>query len=106
MANKILGVSVHSFEEAEQAIQAGADYVGIGPVFATQSKADAEPPCGLDFLQQAASRFTSLPIVGIGGITANNANQVLATGIDGIAVISAISLSNNPFKAAHNLATL
>lgn len=106
MAGKILGVSVHSFDEAEQAIQAGADYVGIGPIFATTSKDDAEPPCGTDFLQQVVARYPSLPIVGIGGITADNAKQVLTTGIDGIAVISAISLDNNPFEAAQNLAKL
>lgn len=106
MKGKILGVSVHSFDEAQQAIQAGADYVGIGPVFATQSKADTEPPCGTDFLQQVVTRYPSLPIVGIGGITADNAKQVLATGIDGIAVISAISLADNPLEAAQYLARL
>lgn len=106
MKGKILGVSVHSFDEAQQAIQAGADYVGIGPVFATQSKADAESPCGTDFLQQVVARYPALPIVGIGGITADNAKQVLATGIDGIAVISAISLADNPLEAAQYLANL
>lgn len=106
MTGKILGVSVHSFEEAETAIQAGADYVGIGPIFTTQSKADAEPPCGTDFLQQVAIKYPSLPVVGIGGISSNNAAQVLATGIDGIAVISTISLSKNPYETARYLVQL
>lgn len=101
--DKIVGISVHSIEEAERAIEGGADYVGIGPVFPTQSKADAKPPCGPAFLHEMASRFPHLPFVGIGGITEDNRLQVLEAGADGIAVISAISLQENPKQATQNL---
>lgn len=103
IGNKYLGVSVHNMEEAEQAIKSGTDYVGIGPIYATQSKADAKKPSGTTFLKEAASRYPSLPIVGIGGITVENGNEVLSAGADGISVISAISLSDNPFEATQKL---
>jgi len=90
MANRLLGVSVHSQEELQTAIDHHADYVGIGPIFATTSKSDAQPPCGTIFLQQASKLQPNLPIVAIGGINWTNANVVLQAGADGVAVISAI----------------
>ncbi|MCT6816046.1 MAG: thiamine phosphate synthase [Lysinibacillus fusiformis] len=90
MANRLLGVSVHSQEELQTAIDHHADYVGIGPIFATTSKSDAQPPCGTNFLQKASKLQPNLPIVAIGGINWTNANIVLQAGADGVAVISAI----------------
>ncbi len=90
IGNMILGVSVHSQDELETAIVHHADYVGIGPIFATTSKRDAQPPCGTYFLQQAHNFYPELPIVAIGGINPTNAYAVFQAGADGIAVISAI----------------
>lgn len=86
----ILGVSVHSEAELQTAKQYGLDYVGIGPIFATTSKSDANPPSGTTFLQSVRSKSPELPIVAIGGINCFNAPSVLQAGADGIAVISAL----------------
>ena len=100
MGNKWVGVSVHTMTEVEESIRYGADYVGIGPIFPTNSKSDAKKPSGTRFLREVADFYPELPIVGIGGITPDNANEVLEAGADGIAVVSAISLSENPLKVA------
>ncbi|MDN7227761.1 thiamine phosphate synthase [Planococcus sp. N064] len=88
--DKILGVSVHSLEEAEKAVLSGADYVGMGPVFGTQSKADTKSPAGTSGILAVKNRYPGLPVIGIGGIAPDNAGQVWAAGADGVAVISAI----------------
>nr|WP_280525809.1 thiamine phosphate synthase [Planococcus soli] len=88
---KLLGVSVHSVKEAQLAAKAGADYVGMGPVFGTTSKADAKKPAGVKEIRTVATAFPFLPIVGIGGIKPENAVQVWKSGVAGIAVISSIT---------------
>ncbi|MCM3609674.1 thiamine phosphate synthase [Planococcus sp. MERTA32b] len=88
---KILGVSVHSLEEARIAIDAGADYLGMGPVYGTQSKADAKRPAGTTGIKKVASHFPLTPVFGIGGITLQNAGAVWQAGACGVAVISALS---------------
>jgi thiamine-phosphate pyrophosphorylase len=88
---KILGVSVHSVKEAAAAVRAGADYVGMGPVFPTASKADAKSPAGVTGILSVKALYPELPIVGIGGITPDNAEFVWAAGAEGVAVISAIA---------------
>lgn len=95
IGNMILGVSVHSQAELQTALQYGADYVGIGPIFLTTSKSDANPPSGTNFLQQARMQYPELPIVAIGGINCSNAPIVFKAGADGIAVISAICQSED-----------
>ncbi|MFJ7730976.1 thiamine phosphate synthase [Lysinibacillus sp. NPDC097231] len=91
----LLGVSVHSQEELQTALQYGADYVGIGPIFSTTSKSDAKPPSGTTFLQQVRKQYPTLPIVAIGGINCSNAHMVFKAGADGVAVISAICESED-----------
>jgi len=88
-AGKIIGVSASTLDEALRAVQDGADYLGVGPVFATGSKADAGVPIGLEGLA-AIKRHVSIPIVAIGGITHGNLADVIAAGADGVAVISAV----------------
>ncbi len=88
---KIVGVSVHTEEEMYTAVQGEADYVGIGPIFETKSKADAQPAAGVSFLSKARNNFPHFPIVAIGGITTDNAKEVIQAGADGVAVISVIS---------------
>ena len=92
---RIVGVSVHSVEEMEQAVRGGADYVGIGPIYETQSKSDAKTPAGLSFLQQARRLHRDFPLVAIGGITTKNAHETLIAGADGVAVISEICQSQD-----------
>ncbi len=88
-AGKIVGVSAGNLDEALRGVADGADYLGVGPVFATGSKADAGAPLGLAGLAEI-KRHVSIPVVAIGGITAANVSDVLAAGADGIAVISAV----------------
>lgn len=89
--NKLLGVSVHSLEEAQAAARNGADYVGMGPIFGTASKADAKEPAGVKEILAVKKDLPDLPIVGIGGITPDNAAQVWEAGVSGLAVISTIA---------------
>lgn len=99
-----IGVSAGTVEEALAARNGGADCIGVGAMFATSSKADAgEPigPKGLRAIREAVG--SDLPIVGIGGITLQNAEQVINAGADGVAVISAISRADSPRKAAQDL---
>ena len=85
----IIGVSVGSVEESLRAEKEGADYIGLGPVFATTSKDDAGPVCGLDLLNSVKDSV-GIPVVAIGGITMDNAPSVIGAGADGLAVISAV----------------
>lgn len=99
--NKILGVSVQTVEQAVLAEKNGADYLGVGAVFPTGSKADAEN-VNIDTLK-AICKAVSIPVVAIGGITAENAKLLKNSGICGIAVISAIYAENNIKSAAENM---
>ena len=100
---KILGVSVDTVEEAVLAGEAGADYLGVGPVFeARGTKADAGRPVGVGRIARIR-RHSSLPIVAIGGIDAENARKVLEAGADAAAVISAIVSANDIAEAARRL---
>ena len=99
----IVGLSVSNAAEA-RAVDAGVvDYVGVGPVFPTPSKHDAAPALGLDGVADVC-RLLSLPTVAIGGIDCENASEVLATGVQGVAVISAICLADEPAFSAARLA--
>ncbi|MFQ5847846.1 MAG: thiamine phosphate synthase [Candidatus Methylomirabilales bacterium] len=86
---KLLGVSCHSLGEAEEAQEGGADYILLGPIFFTPSKASYGPPLGLELLREVRPRIR-LPIFAIGGITAANREEVLGAGADGVAVISGV----------------
>jgi len=100
--DRVIGGSAGTLEEALKCQSEGADYVGCGPVFPTTSKHDAGPASGLSFLKQVLARV-SLPVIGIGGITAENAPEVMASGIHGIAVISAVCCQLDPEGAARTL---
>ncbi len=86
---KIIGASTGTLAEAQEAAAAGANYLGVGAVFGTQSKADAGEPIGPSGLKEIVSAVP-LPVVGIGGITVENVAQVIRAGAAGAAVISAI----------------
>jgi thiamine-phosphate pyrophosphorylase len=88
-SGKILGVSTHSLEQAVKAAEQGADYLGIGPIFPTATKATGYRPVGCDTIRQLRARI-DLPIVAIGGITLSNVGEVIRAGAAGVAAISAI----------------
>lgn len=97
-----LGVSVDTPEEAVAAEAEGADYVGAGPVFATQSKPDAGPVRGPQLIQQVRAAVR-IPVVAIGGIGPDNAAEAIRAGAHGVAVISAIFSAPDPRSAAARL---
>jgi thiamine-phosphate pyrophosphorylase len=84
----MLGVSASSVDEAASGERIGAAYIGAGPVWATPSKPDADPPIGLGGLQEICEAV-SIPVVAIGGIDATNAADCLAAGAAGVAVVRA-----------------
>jgi thiamine-phosphate diphosphorylase len=94
-----IGISAESLEDALRAQEQGADYIGISPVFATATKSDAAVPLGLDGIRRIRE-LVRLPLIGIGGITADNAAAVIAAGADGVAVVSAIVAADSPRRAA------
>ncbi len=86
---KIIGITVHSVAEALVAEAAGADYLGVSPIFATGTKADAGTPRGVNLVAEIRRRV-NLPLVAIGGITLDNAPLVIAAGADSVCAISAV----------------
>jgi len=98
----VIGTSAANAAEAQQAHRAGADYVGVGHVFATSSKQKAGQPIGLAVLEDA-TRNTSRPVIAIGGINAENAADVMRAGAHGIAVISAVCAAGDPRAATARL---
>ncbi|MFK7986247.1 MAG: thiamine phosphate synthase [Sandaracinaceae bacterium] len=96
-----IGRSTHSVAQANEAVAQGADVVAIGPVFATNSKADADPVVGLEMLREV-SRLP-IPVVAIGGITGDNAAAIREAGATWGAVISALCADANPKARARAL---
>lgn len=99
---KIIGVSVGNVEEAIQAVNESADYVSVGSIFATQTKPDAGDAVGTQIIT-AIKKHLSVPLVAIGGITADNIAQVAAAGADCAAVISAVVGADDVKAAAQSL---
>jgi len=98
----ILGVSAGNLQEARVAIAGGADYLGVGPIYATHTKTDAGQPIGLPLLTELANRYHT-PLIAIGGINADNAAAALRAGATGIAVITAVVSAENIATATHTL---
>lgn len=98
----IIGISAESVADAIRAEAEGADYIGISPVFATTTKTDIAKPLGLGGIH-AIREAVSLPLVGIGGIKAENAADIIRAGADGVAVVSAIVSAPCPASAASAL---
>jgi thiamine-phosphate pyrophosphorylase len=98
----MIGLSVENAAQLDDAECRAADYLGVGPVFATATKSDAAPPIGLDGLKDIVTR-TKMPVGAIGGIDAGNAASVMKTGVHGICVVSAILGSADPKGAAEAL---
>jgi thiamine-phosphate pyrophosphorylase len=90
-----VGVSTHNIEQFRAALETSADYIAVGPVFATATKKNPDPVVGLDLVARARA-MTRKPIVAIGGITAENADSVYRAGADSIAVIRDLMASGKP----------
>lgn len=106
--DRLLGVSVSSRAELDAIAAIGcADVVGLSPVWSTSTKTDTAPALGLEGVRELlAARPAGLPAVAIGGINATNAAEVIATGVDGICVVSAITAATRPREAAARLKEL
>ena len=92
-AGRIVGVSTHTGDQVQAANSTGADYIAIGPAFATGTKPDAEQVVGLEGIRRART-LTAKPLVAIGGITRANVRSVIDAGADSVAVISALFAAN------------
>ncbi|MFC4322120.1 thiamine phosphate synthase [Litchfieldia salsa] len=103
IGSMLLGVSTHNIEEALLAIEKGADYIGVGPMYETKTKSDARDVMGPLMIKNMRSEGIEIPIVGIGGISLGKVRDVMNAGSDGVAVVSAISLANSAKDAAEEL---
>jgi thiamine-phosphate pyrophosphorylase len=100
--DKIIGVSVSSLAELTTTLPCDADYLGVGPIFSTMTKSDAAQPLGIAGLAKLRASSTHT-LIAIGGINHTTINDVIATGIDGVAVVSAICAAPQPKQAAYDL---
>ena len=102
---KLLGVSTHNLEQFRAAAETDADYIALGPVFATDSKANPDPVVGTVMIREAR-KLTKKPIVGIGGISLERAKEVMEAGADSVAVISDVLRASDPAKRARQFLDL
>ncbi len=93
---KIIGITASNLEQATQAEKEGADYIGFGHIYPTKTKIKYDPPVGLAALEKVCKQ-SGIPVLAIGGIQEHNLDEVCLTGASGIAVVSAIGLSADPF---------
>jgi thiamine-phosphate pyrophosphorylase len=100
----LLGISTHSVAQARAAQADGADYVAVGSIFATATKPDFEL-VGPDLVRILRSEIR-VPLIGIGGITHDNVQEVIRAGADGVAVISAVDAADDPRAASERFVTL
>lgn len=102
LRRRLLGVSAHTIAEVAEAAGAGADFVVLGPIYTTPSKASYGPPLGLAILAEAVRRVP-IPVLALGGITREHVSAVCGQGAAGIAVIRAICAAPEPTAAAAEL---
>ena len=98
-----IGISTHDLDQAKSAAAGGADYIGFGPLFPTQSKADADPAVGLARLQEVAVAV-NIPVVAIGGITLDNVADVAHAGASAAAAIAAVDAAPDSARAGRYIA--
>jgi thiamine-phosphate pyrophosphorylase len=96
---KFVGVSTHNLEQFERAAASSADYIAVGPVFGTSSKANPDPVVGVEFIRKTRA-LSDKPIVAIGGISVERAASVIEAGADSVAVISGILTAQDPAQRA------
>jgi thiamine-phosphate pyrophosphorylase len=104
-ADKIIGLSVENIAQAKAANSLDVDYIGLSPVFSTQTKNDIAKPLELEGVREIAS-FTKHPSVAIGGINSINTADIIKAGADGVAVVSAIISSSDPKQSSLELRSI
>jgi thiamine-phosphate pyrophosphorylase len=102
LPQSLVGVSTHNAAQFETALGKAVDYIAVGPVFGTTSKANPDPIVGLEFVSWARTR-TTIPLVGIGGLNLSNVEAAARAGADGLAVISELMKASRPDQAAEAL---
>ena len=103
MPNKIIGLSIGNEEELKESKVEYVDYVGVGPVYVTQSKDDAGGAIGYEGLELMRRFLPQMPLVAIGGIQTQHIKDVMKTNVDGVSIISAISYSDNIEKTVREM---
>ena len=103
MQDKIIGLSIGNEEELKQSKVEYVDYVGVGPVYVTQSKDDAGGAIGYEGLELMRRFLPQMPLVAIGGIQTQHIKDVMKTNVDGVSIISAISYSDNIEKTVREM---
>ena len=103
MPNKIIGLSIGNEEELKQSKVEYVDYVGVGPVYVTQSKDDAGGAIGYEGLELMRKLLPQMPLVAIGGIQTQYIKDIMKTNVDGVSIISAISYSDNIEKTVREM---
>jgi thiamine-phosphate pyrophosphorylase len=96
---KWVGVSTHNLEQFERSVATSVDYIAVGPVFATSTKANPDPIVGINFIRRVRA-LTTKPIVAIGGITLARAVEVIRAGADSVAVVSDVVCAPDPGRRA------
>ena len=95
--DKIIGLTVHNVEEAIKAEKLGVNYIGLAPIFKTDTKEDSGIPCGIEMIEQVRKKV-GLPIIAVGGIDKNNVVDVIKRGADGVVAVYAVLISNDVKK--------
>ena len=103
MPDKIIGLSIGNEEELKQSKVEYVDYVGVGPVFVTQSKDDAGGAIGYEGLELMRKLLPTMPLVAIGGIQTQHIKDIMKTNVEGVSIISAISYSKNTEKTVREM---
>ncbi len=93
-STKIIGISTHSPSQAKKAIEEGADYIGVGPIFATKTKKNVCDPVGYDYLEWVIKNIR-IPFVAIGGIKKHNLHEIIRRGVECVSLVSEITENNN-----------
>ncbi|WP_217424744.1 thiamine phosphate synthase [Halobacillus sp. Marseille-Q1614] len=101
--DKIIGLSISNEEELQKSFVDMVDYTGVGPIFKTTTKVDAKEAVGVEWIQRVKRLYPEVPLVGIGGITVNNAKDVIKAGADGVSVITAITDAADVKKAVSQI---
>lgn len=91
----LMGISTHSPEQAKAAVEAGADYIGVGPIYSTQTKVNVCAPVGLEYLEYALKNVT-IPLVAIGGIKRHNLHKVLEYGVKCVCMVTEVVGAEDP----------
>lgn len=105
MGNKIIGLSTHSPQEAKKAIEDGADYIGVGPIFSTETKVDVCDPVGFEYLEFVSNNL-DIPFVAIGGIKEHNLISILERGAKSIALVSELVGDSNTLEKTEKINSL